>query len=135
MSKAMNGCVPLIVYSISGLRGFWFPLDQAEWPAVELFELAPVDLRDAEEVVNPILGEKTLLVESSSAFSAEVMLVELSDVPSVLWSCACRLGDGWKGAARLDNVEAVVPPVAVGLGVGLACCWCNGRKICTGFCI
>ena len=147
MSKAINECVPWVVYSISDLRGFWFPLDHGEWPGVELFELAPIDLRgvgveigmgDVEEVVNPILGVKALLVELSSAFNAVVMLLELSDVPSVFWSCACRLGEGSKGAARLDKVEVVVLPVAVGLGqlgVGLACCWCNGRKICTGFCI
>jgi len=143
MSKAINACISYVVYSISDLRAFWLPLDHTEWPTTELFELAPVDLRDAdieigmgdvEEVANPILGATTLPVELSSAFNAEVILLELSDVPSVLWSCACRLGDGSNGAARLDNVDVVVPPVAVGLGMGLACCCCSGRKICTGFC-
>jgi hypothetical protein len=67
-----------------------------------------VEVADVEEVVNPILGAKTLLVGLSSAFDADVMLFELKDGPSVLWSCACRLGDGSKGMARLDSVEADV---------------------------
>lgn len=60
-----------------------------------MLELVPVDLCDVgvetevvdvEEVVNPILGGKRLLVGLSSAFNAEVMLLELRDVPSVFWS-------------------------------------------------
>ena len=78
------------------------------------FGVAEVEEEEAV-VVNPILGAKTLAVELSSAFNAEVMLLELSDVPRVLWSWACRLGAGSKGTARLDNVEVDVPPVAVGL--------------------
>jgi len=128
MSKTINGCGPHVIYSISDLRGFWPPLDHVEWPGDELFGFAPADLRgvvveievaDAEEVVNPILGAKTELVELSSPFDVEVILLELSGAPRAPWSCACRLGDGSNGAARLDNVEVVVPPVAVGL-----CCCC-----------
>ena len=60
-----------------------------------MLKLVPVDLCDVgvetevvdvEEVVNPILGGKTLLVGLSSAFNTEVMLLELRDVPSVFWS-------------------------------------------------
>lgn len=111
-----------VIYSTSDLRDLWLPLDHAKWLGVELLEFTPVDLcvvdvevEDVEEVVNPILEAKTLPVGLSSAFRAEVMLLELSGVPSVLWSCACRLGDGSKGAARLDNVEAAVPLVVAGL--------------------
>lgn len=114
----------MVVQSTSDLRDFWFILDHADRPGVESFELAPVDLceveveieaEDAAEVVNPILGAKTLFVGLSSAFNTEVMLFELSGVPSVLCSCACRLGDGSKGAARLDNVEVDPLLVAVDL--------------------
>jgi hypothetical protein len=107
---------------MSDLRGFWF-LVHAERPGIRPLEPALVDLRDVGveigvadvgEVVSPGLGGRTLLVGLSSAFSAEVMLFELSDVLSVLWSCACRLGDGSKGAARLDSVE-VLAPLVVGL--------------------
>ena len=125
MSKGVDVRVYVsVVYSTSDLRDFWFPLDHTDRPGVELFELAPVDLCDVdveieveevEEVENPTLGAKTLLVWLSSAFNADVMLLELSGVPSVLWSCACRLGDGSKGAARLDNVEGDAPLVVVDL--------------------
>lgn len=89
-----------------------------------MLKLVPVDLcdmggeievEDVEGIVNPTLGGKAPLVGLSSAFNADVMLLELSDVPSVLWSCACRLGDGSKGTARLDNVEADALLVAVDL--------------------
>jgi hypothetical protein len=97
------------------------------------------EVEDVEEVASPILGAKTLLVGLSSTFNADVMLFELSGVPRVLWSFAWRLGDGSKGAARLDNVEVDVLLVVVGLllrRVGRAWgCWCGGRKICIGFCI
>jgi len=92
VSREMNAWV---VYSASDLRGFWFPLNHAELPGVELLELTPVDLcepgvetevTDVEEIVNPIPGAEVLLPVLSSAISAEVMLLELRDAPSVLWS-------------------------------------------------
>ena len=128
--------------STSDLRDFWFALDHADRPGVELLELEPVDLRDVEvemeveeveDVVKPTLGAKILLVGLSSAFNADVMLLELSDVPRVFWSWACRLGDGSNGMARLDKVEGGALLVAVGLvlaGFNRSWRgWCGGRRI------
>lgn len=75
-----------------------------------------IEVENVEEVVNPILGAKTPLV----------MLFELRDDPSVFWSCAWRLGDGSKGAARLDSVEVDVLLVAVDLFLArLGRAWCD----------
>lgn len=95
MSNTINGCRLHVIYSISDLRGFWLPLDHVKWPGVELFGFAPVDLRDVVveievadvgEVVNPILGAKTGLVELSSPFNGGVILLELSGAPRAPWS-------------------------------------------------
>ena len=45
--------------------------------------VAEIEVVDAEEVVNPILEARTWLVELSSPFNVEVILLELSDAPRV----------------------------------------------------